>query len=353
MYKKLFLIHFLICIKEIVLCKTNKTMLSCLYTISHTYTERGGSNVNQIFTMFIIYVSLFIFGMTVMRQGLLHIQKEKMSLWLQKAVDTPFKSMISGIIVTSILQSSSAVMIMTVGLVAAKILPFRNSIGIILGANIGTVITLEILAFELTWLIFPFLLIGLPLLLTRNQLLFCIGCFFFGFGSILVAMNGFEKLAYPLSSLSIIYEWLLSTNNFQTVAVSVGVVMSAIIQSSSAVTAIAMSFMNEELLYLPAGIAIMLGANIGTCTTAWLASLGGSREAKLTAYAHIWLNVTGVILFFPFINLFSQLIELTSAQPSLQLAHAALVFNVLTSLIVLPFVAHFARFVQWIHKTSL
>ncbi|MDG5786539.1 Na/Pi symporter [Evansella sp. AB-P1] len=309
--------------------------------------------MNHILSMFAIYIALFLFGMTVMRQGLLHIQGERMKKWLHNTINHPLKGFGVGIIVTAILQSSSAVMIITIGLVSAGFIYFRHSIGIILGANIGTVVTLEILAFDLTWLIFPFLILGVPLLFTKKQVLFCIGCFFFGFSCILIAMHGFETLAYPLSSLTIVYEWLLSTNEYNIVALSAGVILSAIIQSSSAVTAIAMSFMNENLLILTSSILIMLGANLGTCVTAWLASLGGSKEAKLTAYTHIWVNLIGIVLFLPFISLFSAVIEGLAISPSQQLAHAALAFNVISSTIFLPFINHFAVFVQWIHKTSI
>ncbi|UTR09349.1 Na/Pi symporter [Evansella sp. LMS18] len=306
--------------------------------------------MNQLFSMFIIYIALFLFGMTVMRQGLLQLQRQRVTDWIAYTVNTPLKSLIVGTIVTSLLQSSSAVMIITVGLVAAGVITFRNSVGIILGANIGTVVTLEIIAFDLSWLIFPLLITGVLFIIMKNQFLFCTGCFFFGFSSILVAVDGFEKLASPLSSLTLVYDWLLSANNIISIAGAAGILLSAVIQSSSAVTAIAMSFMNEGFLSLPSGIAIMLGANIGTCATAWLASIGGSREAKLTAYAHIWLNIAGVALFFPFIMQFSRLIEMTAAAPSQQLAHAALLFNIFTSLIVLPFIKQFSRFVEWAHK---
>lgn len=309
--------------------------------------------MNQVFSLFAIYIALFLFGMTVMRQGLLFLQGKKMSEWLHKAVDHPLKSMTIGIIVTAILQSSSAVMVMTVGLVAARLISFRHSIGIILGANIGTIVTLEILAFELTWLIFPLLIVGVPLLLTKSQVLFSTGCFLFGFSSILIAMHGFETLTYPLSSLTVVYDWIVSTNEHNIVALTAGILISAVIQSSSAVTAIAMSFMNEEILRLPAGVSIMLGANLGTCVTAWLASIGGSKESKLTAYAHIWVNLIGIILFLPFINTFSNLIQLLASVPSQQLAHGALIFNVICSFMFLPVISYFSKFVQWVHRTPL
>ncbi|TMW73863.1 Na/Pi symporter [Alteribacter natronophilus] len=306
--------------------------------------------MGELFSLFAIYVALFLFGMTVMRQGLLNMQGRSLSAWLVRFVDRPYKGLLMGAVVTGLLQSSSAVMVMTVGLVAARVISFRHSIGIMLGANIGTCLTLEIVAMNTTWLIVPLLVIGVPLLMTRNHILFCIGCFSFGLGSIFVAMHGFETLAYPLSSIASVYDWLTGTDEKSTLALLAGIVLSGVIQSSSAVSAITMSFMNEQIFSLPTGIAIMLGANIGTCITAWLASIGGSVESRLTAYAHIWINVIGVIVFFPFLHVFSDLLRLTAETPAVQLAHAATVFNIISSAVLLPFTDRFAGFLIWIHR---
>ncbi|WP_026689194.1 Na/Pi symporter [Alteribacter aurantiacus] len=308
--------------------------------------------MKELFSLFAIYIALFLFGMTVMRQGLFNLQRRRMTDLLLRFIDRPYKGLVIGALVTGLLQSSSAVMVMTVGLVATRVISFRHSIGIMLGANIGTCLTLEIVALDISWLVIPLLVIGLPLLMTRNHAFFCIGCFTFGLGSIFVAMHGFETLAYPLTSLTSVHDWLMSTDEKGTVALIIGVVMSGIIQSSSAVSAITMSFMNESILSLPTGIAIMLGANIGTCVTAWLASIGGSVESRLTAYAHIWINVLGVLLFFPFIHIFSDVIKLTADSPAMQLAHAATVFNILSSAVILPFTDRFARFLLWVHRVK-
>ncbi|PYZ98692.1 Na/Pi cotransporter [Alteribacter lacisalsi] len=306
--------------------------------------------MKELFSLFAIYAALFLFGMTVMRQGLLNLQGRRMSDFLVKFIDRPYKGLLAGALVTGLLQSSSAVMVMTVGLVAARVISFRHSIGIMLGANIGTCLTLEIVAMNTTWLIAPLLIFGVPLLMTRNHVLFCIGCFSFGLGSIFVAMHGFETLAYPLSSLTAVYEWLTSTDEKSTLALLAGIFLSGVIQSSSAVSAITMSFMNEHIFSLPTGIAIMLGANIGTCVTAWLASIGGSVESRLTAYAHIWINIIGVIVFFPFLHVFADVIQLTADTPAIQLAHAATVFNILSSAVILPFTDRFARFLIKVHR---
>lgn len=306
----------------------------------------------QIFTLFAIFIAIFLFGMTLLRQGLFFLQQNKVNNVIYKMVDHPLKGVLIGIIVTAILQSSSAVMIILVGLVSTGFLTFRNSIGIILGANIGTVVTLEIIAFQLSWLIFPCLIAGLLLLFTRKKVLFSIGCLLFGFSNILIAVDGFASLAQPLSNITTVYHWLLTTNQYHSLAVVGGVVLSGIIQSSTAVIAIAMSFMNESILTLPTGISIMLGANIGTCGTALLASIGGNNESKQVAFAHVWINVIGFAIFFPFINIFSMFVEGLTTIPSFQLAHATLIFNVVSTLFFLPIINWFASFVQGIHGGS-
>lgn len=305
--------------------------------------------MKHIFSMFAVFIALFLFGITVMRQGLFHLQGDKVKKFLYHSVNHPIKGVIVGTIVTAILQSSTAVTVIVVGLVSVGYLTFRNSIGIILGANIGTVITLEIIAFDLTWLIFPLFIVSVPLLFTNKQILFSIGCFLFGFSIIIISIDGFSMLAYPLSSITSVYNWLIATNEFRVLAVIVGVILSIIIQSSTAVTAIAMSFLNESVLTLPTSISIMLGANIGTCMTALLASFAGNKESRLAAFAHIWINVIGVIAFIPIINIFSKFIQYTASIPSLQLAHAALIFNVVSTLMILPFVDLFANFIQKVH----
>lgn len=288
--------------------------------------------------------------MTVLRIGLYQLSYRNMKLLIERYADNPFKGMIAGIVVTSILQSSSCTMVIAIGLVAVGVLNFKQSIGIILGANIGTTVTAELLTFSNAIPLWPLLILGAALLLIPKQTWFGAGGIVFGLGCIFVALNGFESLAEPLKQFPIIEESLVFTNDFPNASILIGTVMTAIIQSSTAATGISMSFLNEGVFSLPSAIGIMLGANIGTCITAWVASLGSNREARLVAMAHIWLNVLGVLLFAPFIDELAALSQWLSDEPAQQLAHISVVFNVLSSLIVLPFVHHFTRFVMFIHK---
>ncbi|RBW70500.1 Na/Pi symporter [Bacillus taeanensis] len=304
----------------------------------------------EVLSLMAIFVGIFLFGMTVIRIGLQTASKKHMQVLLMKMTDTPLKGLITGTIVTAIMQSSSAVLVITVGLVAAGFLTFKQSIGIILGVNIGTTFTNELLTLDPSSYL-PFLLIGgTALILFNYRLLFSVGCLFFGLGCIFVAMQGFESLADPLSSTTAFTSFLTDSNENIFLGVGIGTLLTAIIQSSTATTGIVMGLLNHHLLTLPAAIAIVLGANIGTCITAYLASIGTNIEAKLVAYAHIWLNILGVLLFLPIIKQLSFITEQLTSFPDVQIAHASLIFNLLSSLLALPFAGLLASLLLKIHK---
>lgn len=305
--------------------------------------------IKELFSLLAVFIALFLFGMVVMRAGLFHLGQANFQKVLYRLTNSAWKGMIVGAIATAILQSSSAIIIMTVGLVATGLLSFRHSIGIILGANIGTTMTTELLALDLSMFIVPLLLIGLLSLLLPSTRAYSIGCLTFGLACIFIAMDGLETLAYPLASIPSIHSFFDLTNEHELLGIGIGTVLTAIIQSSTATTAIAMGFMSDNVLTLEAGIAIMLGANVGTCVTAYLASVGSGRSAKLVAYANIWLNIFGVLLFIPLIGWLSAFASSLTPAPMLQLAHASLIFNVICSIVMLPLVTYFAKFVEWIH----
>ncbi|NEU32357.1 Na/Pi cotransporter family protein [bacterium LRH843] len=305
--------------------------------------------MKDLFSIFAVFIALFLFGMVVMRAGLFHVGEAHFRRVLHRLTDSAWKGLIIGAVATAVFQSSSAILIIVVGLVSTGILTFRHSIGIILGANIGTTMTTELIALDLSYFIIPLLAIGLIFLLLPTTLAYSIGCLSFGLACIFIAMNGLETLAGPLATLPFAHSFFDVTNENQLVGVGIGALLTAIIQSSTATIAIAMGFMNDHILSLPAGIAIMLGANIGTCVTAFLASIGAGPSARLVAYANIWLNVFGVLLFFPFIGWLSELASNLTSVPMMQLAHASLLFNLICSLILLPFVTLFSRFVETLH----
>lgn len=304
----------------------------------------------QLF-LFILLIGLFIYGMTLLRSGLFNLSGDSLKKWVVNVTDTPWKGVLVGIIITILLQSSSAVMIITVGFVSARLLTFPQSIGIILGSNIGTTMTTELITFDLESYLIPIAIIGALLAIMKKKNMRSIGFILLGISVVFSAIRGFEYLASPLKNMEFINEWLLKIDEHLFYAVITGILIAAIIQSSTATTAIIMGFLSSGVMNLDTGIAIVLGANIGTCVDVFLASIGSGREAKLTAYAHIWLNVLGVAAFYPFIGGLANLGLQLSNQPDAQLAHISVIFNVLSSLMVLPFTNLFARFATKIHSS--
>ncbi|MCA1031804.1 Na/Pi symporter [Bacillus timonensis] len=305
----------------------------------------------EIFSLFAVYISIFIFGMTVMRTGLYNLSGKNIKKWLIAFTNNPVKGLIIGAIVTAIVQSSSAVMVLIVGLVAAGYISFKQSIGVILGTNIGTTFTTELITFDIYSAILPLLITGFICLFISRREVFSIGALLFGLGCIFVAMNGFEHLAKPIALFPSVHTFFQYTNRSDLFGIGIGTILTAIIQSSTATTGIIMGFINEQILSLHAGIAIILGANIGTCITAFLASIGSSKEAKLTAYAHIWLNILGVLLFYPFISSLGNIATMLTSLPDVQLAHVSVMFNVLSSLIALPLTGILATFILKVHRS--
>lgn len=301
------------------------------------------------FLLFALLVGLFVFGMYLLRTGLYRLSGERVYKWLSSLTNSTWKGFLLGILVTAIVQSSSAVMILTIGLVSAGMLTFPRSIGIILGTNVGTTFTAELLAFDIEHYAIPMALAGAILGWVPRPVIRHLGLALLGLSAIFGAMWGFETLAAPLKNMESVHALLLSLEHHTFYALLAGIVLTALIQSSTATTGIMMGFLSAGTMPLHTGIAVILGANIGTCVDALVASFVSGREGRLAAYAHMWLNVLGVALFYPFIGLLAELGERLSTQPDTQLAHASVIFNVVVSLLVLPFADAFGRWILRIH----
>ncbi|RSD22733.1 Na/Pi symporter [Mesobacillus subterraneus] len=303
--------------------------------------------------LFLLFLAVFLGGMTLLRKGLFELSASRMKNWLAAMTDTPVKGLIAGAVVTALLHSSSAVMVITIGLISAGLLRFSQSIGIILGSNIGTTFTLEIITFNIDAFIVPFAVIGAILMVFRNKTWWNIGAISFGIAAVFAAMRGFSFLADPVTSLPIVQEALADLNGSHMISIFTGTIVTALIQSSTAMTGIIMGFLSEGSLGMDSAIAAMLGANIGTCITAMLASIGAGKEARLTAFAHVWLNIAGAIIFYPFIDQISVLAGLTASSPEVQLAHVSVLYNLLASLLVLPVAEQFGKMIEFLHGKGL
>ncbi|EGL82675.1 Na+/Picotransporter [Caldalkalibacillus thermarum TA2.A1] len=297
-------------------------------------------------------LAIFLFGMQVMRIGFEHLFLEKAKKILGTLTRTPVAGLVSGTVATAILQSSSAVLLLVIGLTHARIMTFRQTIGVILGANIGTVVTTELLAISVHQLGVYFFILGAVLFLCPRTALRASGMVTGGFGLLFLGMETMQGIAPFLESLS----WLENASQWGQKGIlsgiGFGLLLTAVIQSSTATTVIAMNLTYEQLISLPLAIAIVLGSNIGTCVTALLGSMATNLAGRQVAVAHVLLNVLGVFLFIPLIPLLSVIVEQLTSNPMLQVAHAQTIFNVLCSLLALPFTKAFERMVLLVTRGS-
>ena len=255
---------------------------------------------------------------------------------------TPLRGLFTGTVVTALLQSSSALTVITIGLTNAQILTFRQTIGIILGSNIGTTFTTQLIAFNLGKVAYPIFITGLVLSLISKRKIRYSGLSIAGFGSILVAMNMMQSIAGPLQQTPFFTQILPHLSEHLLYGLFLGCGLTALIHSSSGVTALTMGFMNENLFPLVTAIAIVLGSNVGTCISAIMAAIGGNTAAKRVAWVHVFLNLAGVLVFYPFIHLMAYCVAYLTQQPDQQIAHVQTFFNIICSLVAIPFTKQIA-----------
>lgn len=281
-------------------------------------------------------LGLLLWGMKTLRHGLQlfaghHFQR--ILLWMTA---TPWRGLWSGSISTALLQSSTALTVMAVSLVDAELLPFENSLALILGSNIGTTLTTQLLAFPLEQII-PYLMllgsIGYLLIPNRGRFL---SLSLLSLGMLFFALNILEAGMTPLADLPSIQHFLRQLGDNHLEGVIAGTLLSALLHSSSATTGIVMLLTEDGWLTLPTALAFIFGANIGTCFTAVLAALASSRAAQRVALFHVLLNVFGVLIFLPFIGLLAAGLTLMGGSLSRQIANAHTLFNLLSALLAFP-----------------
>ncbi|MCS1350455.1 Na/Pi cotransporter family protein [Mechercharimyces sp. CAU 1602] len=293
-------------------------------------------------------LTIFLFGMQLIRMGLQELAGDHMRRVIRTFTRTPVHGFITGTLSTAVLQSSSMVTVLTIGFVHSGFLTFPQSIGVILGTNIGTTLTTEILTLNIEDFALPLILFGASMRLFPNKVWANIGLSMAGFGCIFLGMEAIQWIAEPLKERGLV-DWMLFDNHSPVWSgILVGTLLTAIIQSSSASIAMTMGFFATGLIPLPFALAIILGSNIGTCITGLIAAIGTIRPAQQVAVAHLILNVGGAILFAPLIDWFAAYTTQLQLEPASQIAHFQTIYNVLCSLIVLPFATPFARLITTI-----
>jgi len=289
-------------------------------------------------------VGLFLFGIKLMGESLQDLAGDRMRRLISALTSSPVKGVIVGTLITALIQSSSATTVMTASFVHAGLMTLKQSVGVIMGAAIGTTITAQLIAFKIQEFALP--LIGLGMLFAvfgRSKRQKFIGNCIVGFGLLFVGMQTMENATFFLRDRQDIF---LAFQHHPMLGVLAGTVLTMLVQSSSATVGLTIVMASQGLLTIDSAIPILFGDNIGTTITAVLASVGLNRSARQSALAHVLFKVIGVLLFLAFLGPFRQLVLLTSTDIARQLANAHTIFNVLNTLLFLPFVEPFVRLVR-------
>jgi len=296
-------------------------------------------------------LGLFIYGIREMSEGLHKASGEKMRKVLHSLTGGPKRGVLVGAGITSLVQSSSATTVMVVGFANAGLMTLTQSLGVIFGANIGTTITAQLIAFKLTDYALPIIGIGMIMsLLSKRRLYKNIAEFLIGFGILFLGLSILTQVIKPLGDYPVFKDILVSFSKNPLLGVLAGAFVTAILQSSSVTTGMVLGLSMAGLIDLRSALPLILGCNIGTCVTALIASIGASIGAKRAAAAHIFFNVAGVLIFLPFLGPFTQFVSLTSSDVTREIANAHTLFNVINTLIFIPFIPLFAKFLTFIIK---
>lgn len=298
-------------------------------------------------------LALFISGMKIMELALQAWAGPALTRLLNAFTATPVKGLLFSTFVSAALQSSTAVTVMTIGLVNAGLLSYARTLGIILGGNIGTCLTTELIALKVSGIGVPLLLASLaawiaavvlsdrlPARLKRFapglKSIQLASLALFGFSIVLVAISWMQTTGHALEEHGLISWFTAKADQSLMYGVLAGAVMAAAVHSSAAVIGLAMGLAASGALPVPIGIAVVIGSNIGTCVTAVIAAIGGTRAGRFVAWSHIALNAGGALLFFPLIPQLEALASLISSDASGQIAHSQTLFNLISSLLALP-----------------
>lgn len=292
-------------------------------------------------------IALFLYGIYLLSEGLQKAAGKRLKIILERLTNRPIKGILGGALITAIIQSSSITTVTLVGLINAGLMTLEQSAGVIIGSNIGTTITAQLVAFKIGKYALPIIAIGTALLfIGKKKKTHYIGQVFLGFGLLFLGMNFMADGTRPLQDSVFFLNMITSFSEIPVLGVLAGALFTGIIQSSSATSGLVIAMGMENIINLKAAIAIIIGANIGTCVTVLIASIGSSLSSKRAAWFHLIFKLIGAIIFIPFISLFTYLVSLTSNNLPRQIANAHTLFNVSIAFLLLPFIFVLIRFLK-------
>lgn len=307
-------------------------------------------------------LAVFLYGMNLMSEGLQKAAGEKMRYILGILTKNPVVGVMAGALITAVLQSSSATTVMVLGFVSAGLMSLPQAISVILGANIGTTMTAQIIAFKIDDFIWPIVFIGFAFyFFAKKESVKNVGQTLFGFGVLFVGITTMSNVMKPLAGSPIFIELIEKVSHVPVLGVLVGTIMTVVVQSSSATIAVLQNFAIQpaadgvtSILGLENAIPILLGDNIGTTITALLACIGQSKNAKRTAAAHSVFNITGSLIFIWIVPWFADVVRFISPKGneidviSRQIANAHTLFNLTNTILWLPFIWVMVKIVMFL-----
>ncbi|MFQ7504950.1 MAG: Na/Pi cotransporter family protein [Coprococcus sp.] len=307
-------------------------------------------------------LAMFLYGMNSMSDALQKAAGEKMKRILGFLTKNPLMGALAGALVTAVLQSSSATTVMVIGFVSAGLMSLPQAISVIFGANIGTTMTAQLMAFKISNYIYPIIFIGFIMnFVFKKEKIRNVGMVIFSFGLLFEGIEVMGGVMKPLASSAIFVDLMGKVSEIPVLGVVLGAVMTLVVQSSSATIAVLQNFASQpgpdgihSVIGLAGAIPILFGDNIGTTITALLASIGQSKNAKRTAIAHSTFNITGTILFMFLIRPLAVFVQWISPKGdeldiiSRQIANAHTTFNVACTLIWLPLIPVMVKIVKFI-----
>ena len=304
-------------------------------------------NWQEIAFHFLGGLGLFLYSIKTMGDGLQQAAGDRLRYYIDKYTSNPFFGILVGIGMTALIQSSSGVTVITVGLVSAGLLTLRQAIGIVMGANIGTTVTSFIIGFKLGDYALPMLFLGaVCLFFTKNRTINNIGRIVFGVGGIFFALNLMSGAMEPLKDLQVFKDYMVELSKNPILGVLVGTGLTLLIQASSATIGILQNLYASNLIDLQGALPVLFGDNIGTTITAIIASLGANIAAKRVAAAHVAFNVIGTIICIIFLVPFTSLIQwfesFLNLAPEMTIAFAHGTFNITNTIIQFPFIGALA-----------
>ena len=318
-------------------------------------------NVKVVFGL-IGGLALFLFGMNSMSDALQKAAGDKMKKILGFLTRNPIMGALAGALVTAVLQSSSATTVMVIGFVSAGLMSLPQAISVIFGANIGTTMTAQLMAFKISNYIYPIIFIGFMLnFVGKKEKVKNIGMVIFSFGLLFEGIEIMGEVMKPLAGSPVFVDLMGKVSSVPVLGVVLGAVMTLVVQSSSATIAVLQNFASQagpdgvsSVIGLTGAIPILLGDNIGTTITALLASIGQSKNAKRTAIAHSIFNISGSCVFIFLIPWFAKFVQFISPKGnevdviSRQIANAHTTFNIVCTLVWLPLIPLMVKIVTTI-----